>query len=83
MNQTYSIGDASKKTGVSQKQLRNWENRKFIPAPQRVVSGERSYRRYTASDLDFIRNVKHYLDLGFTLAMSSKKASEDQGKEAE
>ena len=37
----YSIGDTAKMTGVTQKQIRNWEAKGYIPEATRVVSGER------------------------------------------
>ncbi|MBW2226930.1 MAG: MerR family transcriptional regulator, partial [Deltaproteobacteria bacterium] len=33
---TFSIGDASRITGVSQRKLRSWEG-KYIPEPERIV----------------------------------------------
>ena len=43
----FSIGDTAKMTGVTQKQIRNWEDRGYIPEPTRVVCGERAYRYFT------------------------------------
>jgi hypothetical protein len=37
-NHTFSIGDTSKLTGVSKKQIRNWEAKGYIPEAERVVS---------------------------------------------
>ena len=70
---TYGIGDASKLTGVSQRQLRNWEG-KFIPRPSRSVCGARAYRRYTQEEIDLILRIKAYLQEGYTLARASEKA---------
>ena len=71
---TYSIGDTSKMTGVSQKQLRNWEERGYIPKADRVVCGERAYRRFTPEQVKIIRQIKKYLDKGYTLSHASKMA---------
>jgi DNA-binding transcriptional MerR regulator len=38
---TYSIGDAEKMTGISQRMLRAWEG-KHIPFPERIVCGDRA-----------------------------------------
>ena len=76
---TYSIGDTAKMTGVSQKQLRHWEG-KYIPEPERVVCGERSYRWYTKSQVNLIRRIKDYLDEGFTLPTAAKKGDEDMSR---
>jgi DNA-binding transcriptional MerR regulator len=73
---TYSIGDASRMTGVSQRKLRSWEG-KYIPEPERLVCGERAYRRYTQAEIDLIRGIREYQDQGFTLSAAAKKANDD------
>jgi len=72
---TYSIGDASRMTGVSQRKLRSWEG-KYIPEPERLVCGERAYRRYTQAEIDLIRGIRVYQDQGFTLPVAAKKAND-------
>jgi DNA-binding transcriptional MerR regulator len=72
---TYSIGDASRMTGVSQRKLRSWEG-KYIPEPERLVCGERAYRRYTQAEIDLIRGIRVYQDQGFTLSVAAKKAND-------
>ncbi len=37
---TFSIGDTANMTGLTQKQIRNWEEKGYIPEAERVVSGE-------------------------------------------
>ncbi|MBW2006254.1 MAG: MerR family transcriptional regulator [Deltaproteobacteria bacterium] len=73
---TYSIGDASRMTGVSQRKLRSWEG-KYIPEPERLVCGERAYRRYTQAEINLIQGIREYQDQGFTLCAGAKKANED------
>jgi len=73
---TYSIGDASRITGVSQKKLRSWEG-KSIPEPERIVCGDRAYRRYTKEQIDLITRIKEYQDAGFTLSAAAQKAREE------
>ena len=75
-DKTYSIGDASRITGVSQRKLRSWEG-KHIPKPERIVCGERAYRRYTQAQINLISKIKEYQDQGFTLSAAAKKAQED------
>ena len=75
---TFSIGDAEKLTGVSQRMLRAWEGR-HIPVPERIVCGERAYRRYTQDQIDLITKIKEYQDQGYTLKMASEKARKDLG----
>jgi DNA-binding transcriptional MerR regulator len=69
---TYSIGDTSKMTVVTQKQIRNWEYRGYIEEAERNVCGERAYRRFTPDQVNVIREIKAYLDKGFTLAYASR-----------
>jgi len=76
---TYSIGDASRITGVSQKKLRSWEA-KCIPEPERIVCGDRAYRRYTQEQIDLITRIKEYQDAGFTLSVAAQKAREEINK---
>ena len=70
---TFGIGDTAEMTGASQKQLRHWEGR-YIPEPERVVCGMRAYRRYSQEQVKLIRQIKTYLDQGFTLKTASEKA---------
>ena len=73
---TYSIGDASRITNVSQRKLRAWEG-KHIPQPERLICGERAYRRYTQAQINLITQIKKYQDQGFTLAAAAQKAKDD------
>ena len=74
-NQTFSIGDAAKKTGITQKQIRNWEERGYISKADRVLSGNRAYRRFTPSQVETMRLIKENLDAGFTLKSAVQKAT--------
>ena len=78
---TYSIGDASILSGgVSQRKLRSWEG-KYIPKPERIVCGERAYRRYTQAQINLIARIKEYQDQGFTLSAAAKKANDGLTKD--
>ena len=72
---TFSIGDTAKMTGATQKQIRNWEANGYIPLADRVVCGERAYRRFTLGQVETIRKIKDYLDEGFTLLAAAQKAT--------
>jgi len=72
---TYSIGDASRITGVSQRKLRSWEG-KHIRKPDRIICGDRAYRRYTQTQINLIARIKEYQDQGFTLKAAAKKAAD-------
>ena len=78
IEKTFSIGDASRITAVSQRKLRSWEG-KHIPKPERIVCGERAYRRYTQAQINLISKIKEYQDQGFTLSAAAKKAMARKG----
>ena len=78
---TYSIGETARLCGVTEKQIRHWEEKKHIPAPQRVICGQRSYRQFTEVDFNLISKIKDYLNEGFVLAVAAKKAAEDTSKD--
>jgi DNA-binding transcriptional MerR regulator len=72
----FSIGEAARMSGVSIKQIRHWEDKGYIPTSDRVVCGERSYRKYGNDDLELIQAIKAYLEEGYTLPMAAKLAAE-------
>ena len=78
--ETFSIGDTAKMTGVTQKQIRNWEAKGYIPEATRVVSGERAYRRFSQDQIEIIQKINDYLDEGFTLQAAAKKAQNDMAR---
>ena len=77
----FSIGAASRMTGVSRRKIRNWEACGHISEAYRVVCGERAYRYFTPELIETIRKIKGYLEQGYTLAHASKKwqRMEDDG----
>ena len=80
-HKTYSIGEAARICGVTEKQIRHWEEKKHIPSPQRVICGQRSYRQFTEVDFNLIGKIKDYLNEGFVLAVAAKRAAEDTSKD--
>jgi len=70
---TFSIGETSEMTGISQRQLRDWEG-KHIPEPLRISVGERLYRRYTLEDINRLKKIKEHLGEGCTLPVAAKMA---------
>jgi len=76
-NQTVSIGEAARLCGVTVKQIRHWQDREYIPEPQRVVCGERAFRQFKNDDLEHIKTIKQYLDAGFRLDRAAEKAAAD------
>ena len=79
----YSIGQTAVLCGITTKQLRNWEEKGYIPEATRIICGQRAYRYFSESDLKIIRKIKKYLDAGFTLSASAKKAKDDLAKKGE
>jgi DNA-binding transcriptional MerR regulator len=71
---TYSIGDTAKLTGATKKQIRNWEAKGYIPTADRVLSGDRGYRRFTPNQVELISSIKNYLNEGYTLSAAAEKA---------
>ena len=80
-HETFSIGDTARITGVSQKQLRNWEACGYIPAATRVICGQRAYRHFTKRQVEQIVAIKRSLDEGYTLSHASRLARKSSGKE--
>jgi DNA-binding transcriptional MerR regulator len=72
---TYSIGDTAILSNATQKQIRNWEAKGYIPEADRVVSGDRAYRRFNQDQVETIRQIKDYLDEGFTLFAAAEKVT--------
>lgn len=75
-HKTYSIGETARICGVTEKQIRHWEEKNHIPKAQRVLCGKRSYRQFTEMDFNLIHKIRGYLDEGYTLSMAAKKAAE-------
>ena len=76
MKDSVSIGDASRLTGLSPKQIRTFEERGYIIPPIRIISGALKYRRYCEEHIENLKALKQFIDEGFTLSMASKKAKE-------
>ncbi|WP_311406704.1 MerR family transcriptional regulator [Liquorilactobacillus uvarum] len=65
------IGDLSKMTGVSARQLRYWEEKGYIQA---VPSKKNTTRKYEFEMSYKVQAIKRYLDEGYTLAKSVEQA---------
>lgn len=73
-----SIGEASRITGLSVRQLRYFQAKGYIREPVGITCGVRTYRYYTPDDLQILAGIKKFLDEGFTLEAAVKRAVEDQ-----
>jgi DNA-binding transcriptional MerR regulator len=58
------IGELARQAGVSAQGIRFYERRKLLRPAPRTASG---YRTYGAADLEMVRAIKEYQELGFTL----------------
>ncbi|AQW20602.1 MerR family transcriptional regulator [Lentilactobacillus curieae] len=67
----FGIGQVSKITGVSSRQLRYWEQQKYISAIQTKKGASRQYNMHT---LIRIVNIQRFLNRGFTLSAAVEKA---------
>lgn len=70
---TVGIGEVVRKCNVSEKQLRYWQEAGYI-TPEKVVCGDRTYRRYREIDVALIMEIKRLMDEGFTLSNATKMA---------
>ena len=59
-----NISQAAKLTGLSAKQIRDYEKLGLLKASTRTLSG---YRYYEENDLARLRFIRHSRDVGFSL----------------
>ena len=74
---TYTIKEAARVSGVSEKKIRHWESKRYIPEAKRIICGERTFRQYTERDFVLLTRIREYLDQGYTLVAAAKKAAVD------
>lgn len=67
-----NIGNLSKESGVSTKQIRHYESIGLIPKAKRKESG---YRTYSSDDIHILRFVKRTRSMGFNLSETQKLVS--------
>ncbi|WP_243676736.1 MerR family transcriptional regulator [Secundilactobacillus collinoides] len=65
------IGDVAEATGVSQSQLRYWEQKGYIESKKE----NNQNRKYTYGTLIKVFIIKNYMEQGFTLGAAVKKSS--------
>ncbi|HWJ09381.1 MAG TPA: DICT sensory domain-containing protein [Nocardioides sp.] len=67
-----TIGDLAQQAGVTPAVLRMWESRHGFPVPHRLASG---HRRYTAGDVELVRQVLRRRDAGIRLEVAIAEAA--------
>lgn len=77
MKNSISISDAAIQTGLSQKQLREYEAKGFINEPIKICSGSIEYRRYSPEHIEEIKVFVKYFRQGYRLSVASVKAFEE------
>jgi len=71
---TVGISDLAKTTGVSQTQLRYWEQKGYIHSQK--VTEKNTVHRFSYGTLMRVHFIKAMLDEGFTLAAAAQRATE-------
>ena len=59
---------------ISVRQLYYWEL-KGIVQPQLITMGSREFKRYSKEDVEVLKQVKIFLDEGYTLTKAMEKAA--------
>ena len=67
-----NISQAAKLTGLSAKQIRDYEKRGLLKAGTRTLSG---YRYYEENDLARLRFIRHSRGVGFSLQQIARITS--------
>lgn len=61
-----SSSDVTRKLNISLRQLYYWEL-KGIVKPRMISMGSREFKRYSNKDFEILRQIKDFLDQGYTL----------------
>ena len=83
MKDSLSISDAAIQTGLSQKQLREYQEKGYINEPIKIRCGSVIYRRYSPEHIREIKIFVKYKNQGYKLPIAASKAYAeiDLGKE--
>ncbi len=74
MNNTMWLtsSDVIDKLNISLRQLYYWEL-KGIVKPRMISMGSREFKRYSSRDFEVLRQIKDYLDQGYTLTSAVQR----------
>ena len=64
-----NISQAARQTGLSAKQIRDYEKQGLLPQAARTAAG---YRDYGGNDLQRLHFIRHARDVGFSLAQTAQ-----------
>ena len=67
-----SSSEVTRKFNISLRQLYYWEL-KGIVKHRMIVMGSREFKRYSGKDFQILKQIKDYLDQGFTLNSAVKR----------
>ena len=68
-----SSSDVTRQLNISLRQLYYWEL-KGIVKPRVISMGSREFKRYSAQDFEVLKQVKDFLDQGYTLTGAFQRA---------
>ena len=72
-----SSSEITRKLNISLRQLYYWEL-KGIVKPRMITMGSREFKRYSANDVDILRQIKDFLDQGYTLSSAVQRVRSAQ-----
>ncbi|MFQ5640997.1 MAG: MerR family transcriptional regulator [bacterium] len=67
-----SSSEVTRKLDISLRQLYYWELKGIIK-PRMITMGSREFKRYSAKDLEILKQIKSYLDQGYTLSSATQR----------
>ena len=67
-----SSSDVTQKLNISLRQLYYWEL-KGIVTPRMISMGSREFKRYSNRDFETLRQIKDFLDQGYTLTSAVRR----------
>lgn len=68
-----SSADVTRQLNISLRQLYYWEL-KGIVKPRLISMGSREFKRYSVQDFEILKQVKDFLDQGYTLTGAFQRA---------
>jgi len=72
-----SSSEVTRKLNISLRQLYYWEL-KGIVTPRMISMGSREFKRYSGRDLEVLRQIKSFLDQGYTLTSAVQRVQNVQ-----